>query len=72
MGRSAQRPCIWTQYMPSGGAVVSWSCLSVRPGSLLAMGPATWIFHAQSRIEPTHPVRIFASDGTRKTYSRYN
>ena len=37
MGRSAQRPCIWTQYMPSGGAVVSWSCLSVRPGSLLAM-----------------------------------
>ena len=40
MGRSAQRPCIWTQYMPSGGAVVSSSCLSVRPGSLLAMEPA--------------------------------
>eukprot|EP00964_Phaeocystis_antarctica_P152194 scaffold119996_cov63-Phaeocystis_antarctica.AAC.2 len=38
IGRSAHRPCIWTQYMPGGGAVFS-SCRSVGAGSSLASVP---------------------------------
>ena len=38
MGRSAQRPCICTQYIPSGGARSSAACCDAGPAPPLAIG----------------------------------
>ena len=66
MGRSAQRPCICTQYMPSGGTVVSSACSNSGPVPPLAIGwPAVGpMFSAQSiPLGTTHRETTYASLG---------
>ena len=63
VGRSAHRPCIWTQYMPGGGRVVSSPCPEVCGASPLAIGLAlaAWalpvlrtVASTAAPVEPTH------------------